>query len=94
LDAGSTDVNKSDKVRWTISVPRETDVALRTYLAQEGLRKDHLSEFVTDAVRWRLFDLNLSTAHARNADVSSEEIEDAIKRALTEVRTQRFTKPV
>lgn len=84
----------SDSVRWTISVPKETDVSLRTYLAQAGLRKGNLSEFVADAVRWRLFDLNVTAARARNADVSSEEIEDAIEEALAEVRAERFRKPV
>jgi len=87
-------MEESDNVRWTISVPKETDVSLRTYLAQMGLKKGDLSEFVADAVRWRLFDLNVSAARARNADLPSEEIEDAIETALMEVRAERFRKPV
>lgn len=87
-------MERSDNVRWTISVPKETDVSLRTYLAQLGLKKGNLSEFVADAVRWRLFDLNVSAARARNADVPAEEIEDAIEAALREVRAERFRKPV
>lgn len=84
----------ADSVRWTISVPKETDVALRTFLAQTGLKKGNLSEFVADAVRWRLFDLNVKSARAKNAGVSSEEIEDAIEMALAEVRAERFRKPI
>lgn len=80
-------------VRWTISVPKETDISLRTYLAQEGLRKGDLSEFVAEAVRWRLFDLNVTAARAKNAGTSSEAIEDAIEEALAEVRAKRFRKP-
>ena len=87
-------MEESDNVRWTISVPKETDVSLRTYLAQMGLKKGDLSEFDADAVRWRLFDLNVSAARAKNADVPSEEIEDAIEAALREVRAERFRKPV
>lgn len=87
-------MDESDNVRWTISVPKETDVALRTFLARTGLKKGNLSEFVADAVRWRLFDLNVSAARAMNADVPTEEIEDAIEQALTEVRAERFRKPV
>ncbi len=83
-----------ENVRWTISVPKETDVALRTYLAQTGLKKGNLSDFVADAVRWRLFDLNVSAARAKNGDVPSDEIEDAIEAALAEVRAERFRKPV
>jgi hypothetical protein len=41
-------------VRWTLSVSRGTDVALRTWLAQSGLRKGDLSRFVEDAVAERL----------------------------------------
>lgn len=87
-------MDESDNVRWTISVPKETDVALRTYLARTGLKKGNLSEFVADAVRWRLFDLNVSAARAMNADEPPEEIEDAIEQALKEVRAERFRKPV
>lgn len=83
----------SDTVRWTISVPKETDVLLRTFLAQTGLKKGNLSEFVANAVRWRLFDLNVTAARAKNVDVSSEEIEDAIEQALVDVRAERFRKP-
>lgn len=87
-------MEESDSVRWTISVPKETDVSLRTYLAQSGLKKGDLSEFVADAVRWRLFDLNVTAARANNVDASSEDIEDAIEQALVEVRAERFRKPV
>jgi hypothetical protein len=84
---------ESTVVRWTISVPKETDISLRTYLAQAGLRKGDLSEFVAEAVRWRLFDLNVTAARARNADAPPGEIEDAIEDALAEVRAGRFRKP-
>lgn len=87
-------MDERDNVRWTISVSKETDVALRTFLARTGLKKGNLSEFVADAVRWRLFDLNVSAARAVNADAPTEEIEDAIEQALTEVRAERFRKPV
>lgn len=83
----------SDSVRWNLSVPRETDASLRAYLGQIGYKKGNLSEFVADAVRWRLFDLNVTAARARNSEVPPEEIEDAIEEALTEVRAERFKKP-
>lgn len=86
-------MDNSESVRWTISVPKETDVLLRTFLAQTGLKKGDLSEFVANAVRWRLFDLNAAAARAKNVDVSSEEIEDAIEQALVAVRAERFRKP-
>jgi hypothetical protein len=86
-------MDEAETVRWTISVPKDTDVSLRTYLAQTGLKKGDLSEFVAEAVRWRLFDLNVTEARAKNAGMDSEEIEDAIDEALAEVRAERFRKP-
>jgi Ribbon-helix-helix domain len=86
--------NEPEIVRWTVSIPRETDVAVRTHLAQVGLRKGDLSKFVADAVRWRLFNLNLEQARSRNRDVESRQLEDAIELALAEVRAQRFRNPL
>jgi hypothetical protein len=42
---------------------------------------------------WRLFELNVAAARAKNVDVTSEEIEDAIEQALVNVRAERFRKP-
>jgi len=79
-------VDTPERVRWSVSVPKETDASVRQYLAKAGLRSDQLSDFVADAVRWRLFDLNVSASRAANADKSDEEIEAAIQQALEETR--------
>jgi hypothetical protein len=84
--------SEEDNVRLTIFVPKETDLLLRTYLAQTGMRKGAISKFVADAVRWQLFHLNLEAAQAHNLDVPSEQIEDEIEQALAEVRKERFAK--
>lgn len=84
---------EEDNVRWTIFAPKDTDLSLRTHLAQAGLKKGSLSKFVADAVRWRLFDLNIAKAQQHNRDVSPELLEDEIERALSEVRAERFAKP-
>jgi hypothetical protein len=84
--------NEEDNVRLTIFVPKETDLLLRTHLAQSGLRKGGISKFVADAVRWQLFHLNLEAAQTHNLDVPSEQIEDEIEQALAEVRKERFAK--
>lgn len=75
-------------------MPRATDVALRAFLTRSGLNKGNLSAFVADAVHRRLLDLNVHSARARNADVPSAEIEDAIGAALAEVRAERFRNPI
>jgi len=86
----STD--EDDNVRLTIFVPKETDLLLRTHLAQTGMRKGAISKFVADAVRWQLFHLNVEAAQAHNVDVPSEQLEDEIEQALAEVRQERFAK--
>lgn len=87
-----------DNVRWTIFVAKDTDVSLRTHLAQAGLKKGSLSKFVADAVSWRLFDLNVAAAQVHNQAVPSRKIEDEIEQALDEMRSERFarreTKPL
>ena len=79
-------------VRWTIFAPKDTDLSLRTHLARTGIKKGGLSKFVADAVRWRLFDLNVGAAQSSNQNVPSEQLEDEIEQALAEVRTERNSK--
>ena len=81
----------SESVRWTLTISKETDVTLRTFLARSGLKKGDLSKFVEDAVQWRLMKLNIAEARARNAHLSPEEIEAAVEQALSEVRAERFS---
>lgn len=82
----------SDSVRWTLTISKDTDVALRTFLARSGLKKGDLSKFVEDAVQWRLMKLNIAEARARNAHLRPEEIEAAVDQAISEVRAERVAR--
>lgn len=82
----------SESVRWTLTVSQDTDVALRTFLAQSGLKKGDLSKFVEEAVHWRLMKMNIAAARARNAHLRPEEIEAAVDQAVSEVRAERFAR--
>lgn len=82
----------ADSVRWTLTISKETDVTLRTHLAQSGLKKGDLSKFVEDAVQWRLMKLNIAEARARNAHLRPEEIEVTVDQALNEVRSDAFSR--
>jgi hypothetical protein len=82
----------SDSVRWTLTISKDTDVTLRTFLARSGLKKGDLSKFVEDAVQWRLMKLNIAEARARNAHLHPEEIEAAVDQAVSEVRAERFAR--
>lgn len=78
-----------DSIRWTIKVSKGTDISLRSYLAQHGMKKGDLSKFVEEAVRWRVLDKTVSEVRERNANVPSEDIEAAIDEALAAVRAER-----
>jgi hypothetical protein len=79
----------SSTVRWSLVVSRETDIALRTFLAQRGLRKGDLSRFVEEAVRWRVLDSTVEKIRGRNRAVAPAEIDRAIDNALVAARSAR-----
>lgn len=74
--------------RLTVTVSRETDLALRAYLGAQGMRKGDLSKFIEDAVRWRMFDQAVQGVEARNADVSSGDLQAAIDEACAAARSE------
>lgn len=84
----------AEVVKWTVTVPRDTDSSLRNFLNQSGLKKSDLSRFVTEAVRWRLFDLNVAASRKKNAQEPVRKVNAAIGLALREVRTARVAKRV
>jgi hypothetical protein len=38
-----------DTIRWTVSVSKETDITVRSFLAQRGLKKGDLSKFIEES---------------------------------------------
>jgi hypothetical protein len=79
-----------DSIRWTVKVSKDTDIAVRSFLARRGVKKGDLSKFIEDAVRWRVFEQTVAETKARNAHVPLAEIESAIDDALAAVRAERF----
>lgn len=37
--------------RWTVSVSKSTDISVRSFLAQRGIKKGDLSKFIEEAVK-------------------------------------------
>jgi hypothetical protein len=72
--------------RWTVMVDSRTDIELRTFLAQRGMKKGDLSKFIEDAVKWRLLDLTLAEVRAGFDDLSGAEVEALVDEALADVR--------
>lgn len=75
-----------DTTRWTVSVSKETDIAVRSFLAQRGLKKGDLSKFVEDAVRWRVLDQTITEVRSKFADLPPEELEALIEEAISSTR--------
>ena len=79
--------------RWTVSVSRDTDIAVRSFLAQRGMKKGDLSKFIEDAVKWRVLDQTMAEARAGFADMPSDALEVLADEAVTAVRLARKTRP-
>ena len=77
-------------VRWTVKVSKDTDVSLRSFLAQRGTKKGDLSKFIEQAVQKEVFAQTVADVQARNAKKSDREIDAAINDALRHVRAEMW----
>ena len=80
-------------IRWTVKVSKDTDVSLRTFLAQRGMKKGDLSKFIERAVQKEVFAQTVADAQARNMNVPDKDVESAIDDALRQVRAEMWGKP-
>lgn len=73
----------SAAARWNLVVSRDTDDALRQFLAAQGrAHKGDLSRFVEEAVQARILEIEVEQAKAQNAALPQGAIDDAIDEAL------------
>jgi hypothetical protein len=73
-------------IRWTVSVSRETDITVRSFLAQRGMKKGDLSKFIEEAVKWRVLDQTMAEARSQFADLPPEQAEALIDEAVAATR--------
>jgi len=78
----------TDLTRWTVKVSRETDAAVRSYLAEHGGRKGDLSKFIERAVRKEVLRATLRDLQERNADLPADEVRTLIEEACAAVRRE------
>jgi hypothetical protein len=76
----------TDTTRWTVSVSKDTDIAVRSFLAQRGMKKGDLSKFIEDAVKWRVLEQTVAEAHGKFSDLDAETLDALIDEAVTETR--------
>jgi hypothetical protein len=82
----------AEHARWTLSVSRETDSALRSWLAGKGAKRGDLSRFVEDAVNRQVLREMITDIHARNADLDPDQTEQLVEDQLHDVRTRFWSK--
>jgi hypothetical protein len=71
-----------------VTVSKESDLALRTFLGAKGMRKGDLSKFIEDAVLWRMFRKSVTEARESFSDLSSDETEALVDEAVAAVRRE------
>ena len=79
--------------RWTVSVSRDTDIAVRSFLAQRGMKKGDLSRFIEDAVKWRVLEQTMAEARSGFADLPSDAVEALVDEAVMDVRQTKRDAP-
>jgi hypothetical protein len=81
-----------DTTRWTVSVSKETDITVRSFLAQRGMKKGDLSKFIEEAVKCRVLDQTMAEARGKLADLPPEARESVIDEAVTATRQAHVPK--
>lgn len=79
-------MQNDNKTRWTVTVSKDTDIALRSFLAQRGLKKGDISKFVEDAVKWRVLDETIAEARSKFSDLSQDDLQALVDEASLAVR--------
>lgn len=75
--------------RWNLSIPEETDRAVRSFIARKGGKKGDLSKFANDAVRREIIRQTVMDIQEQNSDLSEKEARRIANEAVTWVRANR-----
>ncbi len=75
--------------RWNLTIPDETDRALRRFLARMGGKKGDLSRVVDEAVRRHVFGQTVREVKERNADADQDGLLELIHQETDAVRADR-----
>ena len=77
-----------NQTRWTVSVSKDTDTALRVFLAQRGLKKGDMSKFIEESVRWRVFDQSITEAQSKFSDMATTDLQSLIDEASLSIKNE------
>ena len=77
-------------IRWTVKVSRATDLSLRSFLGQQGMKKGDLSKCIERAVQKEILARTAALVKERNADLSERGLEALIDEAVKGVRRDMY----
>jgi Ribbon-helix-helix domain len=83
-------MSESENTRLTITWSKQADLALRSYLGAQGMKKGDISKFIEEAVRWRIFHQTVQEAREAFAAVPPDELQKMIDEAVDDVRAKRY----
>ncbi|GAN78768.1 ribbon-helix-helix domain-containing protein [Acidocella aminolytica] len=75
--------------RWTVSVSKDTDISVRSFLAQRGMNKGDLSKFIEDAVKWRILDRTMAEVQDKFSDLAPDALNNLLDEAVAAARGPR-----
>ena len=78
----------SDLTRWTVVVTKDTDTAVRSYLAEHGGKKGDLSKFIERAVQKEVLRAMVRDIRERNKDVRADELQALIDEECAAARKE------
>jgi len=79
--------------KWTVSVSRNTDISVRSFLAKRGMKKGDLSKFIEEAVKWRVLERTMAEARDKFADMAPEALEALVDEAVMAARGAKADQP-
>jgi hypothetical protein len=81
--------SEPETTRLTISWSKQADLALRSFLGAQGMKKGDISKFIEEAVRWRIFHQTVREVRKAFADVSPDELQKMIDEGVEAIRAKR-----
>ncbi len=78
----------TDLTRWTVIVSKDTDVAVRSYLAEHGGKKGDLSKFIERAVQKEVLRATVHDIRERNKDIPADELQTLIDEECAAARKE------
>lgn len=84
------DATLDETARLTITWSKQADLALRSYLGAQGMKKGDISKFVEEAVLRLIFHQTVQQTRKAFSDVAPDELQKMIDDAVEDVRMQRY----